>query len=179
MAFRTETLRALGGFDPATGTGTRARGGDDLAGFFSVVAAGHTLAYQPAAIVRHAYRRDSESLRALMYDYGAGLGAFLTKIVVDRPELLLDIAWRIPFGAAHALRSRPSRRDGESHPLGNGLAARERLGMLAGPAGYLIERRRRRALYAVRGAGSARLQRDGLVLSGPPAQGGSDARRRK
>jgi glycosyltransferase involved in cell wall biosynthesis len=146
MAFRTETLRALGGFDPATGTGSRARGGDDLAGFFSVLAAGRTLAYQPAAIVRHAHRREAESLHTLMFDYGAGLGAFLTKIVVDRPELLLDIAWRVPFGVAHALRSRPTRRDGSA--LSRGLAARERLGMLAGMVGYLIERRARRAFYA-------------------------------
>ena len=145
MAFRTETLRALGGFDPATGTGSRARGGDDLAGFFSVLSAGHTLAYQPAAIVRHAHCRDAESLRALMFDYGAGLGAFLTKIMVDRPDLVLDIAWRAPFGAAHALRSRPSGRDATG--LSKGLAGRERLGMLAGMVGYLIERRARRQLY--------------------------------
>ena len=78
-----------------------------------------------------------------MYDYGAGLGAFLTKIVVDRPGRLLDIVWRVPFGAAHALRSRPSGRDRNSLAFGNGLAVRERLGMLAGPAGYLVERRRR------------------------------------
>ena len=147
MAFRTEALRALGGFDPATGTGTRARGGDDLAAFFSVIAAGHTLVYQPAAILRHAFRRDID-LRAQMYGYGAGLGAFLTKVVVDRPASLLDIAWRVPFGAAHALRSRGSARADTARALTIDLSVRERLGMLAGPAGYLIERRRRRAYYA-------------------------------
>jgi glycosyltransferase involved in cell wall biosynthesis len=151
MAFRTDALRALGGFDPATGTGSRARGGDDLAGFFSVLAAGHTLAYQPGAIIRHAYRREAEGLRTLMFDYGAGLGAFLTKVVIDRPALLLDIAWRVPFGAAYALRLRPSGRDGNGDGLAAGLVARERVGMLAGPVGYLIERRRRRALYPARG----------------------------
>jgi glycosyltransferase involved in cell wall biosynthesis len=151
MAFRTDALRSVGGFDPATGTGSRARGGDDLAGFFSILSVGLTLAYQPAAIVRHAHRREAEDLRTLMFDYGAGLGAFLTKIVVDRPELLLDIAWRIPFGAAHAVRSRPSRRDGSLSPLGKGLVARERLGMLAGAVGYLVERRARRAFYATNG----------------------------
>jgi glycosyltransferase involved in cell wall biosynthesis len=151
MAFRTDALRSVGGFDPATGTGSRARGGDDLAGFFSILSAGLTLAYQPTAIVRHAHRREAESLRTLMFDYGAGLGAFLTKIVVDRPELLLDIAWRVPFGAAHAVRSRPSRRDGSLTPLGKGLVARERLGMLAGAVGYLVERRARRAFYATDG----------------------------
>ncbi|MDX6629301.1 MAG: hypothetical protein QOH00_1547 [Gaiellales bacterium] len=147
MAFRTEILRALGGFDPATGTGTRARGGDDLAAFFSVVAAGHTLVYQPAAILRHAFRRDLD-LRAQMYGYGVGLGAFLTKVVADRPALLLDMAWRVPFGAAHALRSRSIEGADTSRALTRDLTRRERLGMLAGPAGYLIERRRRRALYA-------------------------------
>ena len=151
MAFGTDALRALGGFDPATGTGSRARGGDDLAGFFSVLAAGHTLAYQPGAIIRHAYRREAEGLRTLMFDYGAGLGAFLTKVVIDRPALLLDIAWRIPVGAAYARRLRPSGRDGNGDGLAAGLVARERVGMLAGPVGYLIERRRRRALYPARG----------------------------
>jgi glycosyltransferase involved in cell wall biosynthesis len=162
MAFRADALRALGGFDPATGTGSRARGGDDLSAFFSVLAAGHTLAYQPTAIVRHAHRPDAASLRRLMFDYGAGLGAFLTKIVVDRPSLLPDIAWRIPFGAAHALRSRPRGRSADADGLA-GLAARERLGMLAGPPGYLTERHRRRALYTAR--------RPGPRASGPEGHG--------
>ncbi|WP_324342636.1 glycosyltransferase family 2 protein [Baekduia sp.] len=177
MAFRTNVLRALGGFDPALGTGSRARGGDDLAGFFSVLAAGHTLAYQPAAIIRHAYRRDAACLRTLMFDYGAALGAFLTKIVVDRPGLLPDIAWRIPFGAAHAVRLRPSGRDGSADGLAAGLAARERVGMLVGPFGYLIERRRRRALRPARG--SRRPEPAELALSGLVAQGSPDGRRRE
>jgi O-antigen biosynthesis protein len=161
MAFRTDALRAIGGFDPATGTGSRSRGGDDLAGFFSILAAGHTLVYQPSAILRHAYRRDVQSLRTLMFDYGAGLGAFLAKIVVDRPGRLPGIVWRIPFGTAHALRSRPSVGDRGARGPARGLAARERLGMLAGPVGYLIERRRRRALYAARRRGAATAARGG------------------
>jgi hypothetical protein len=167
MAFRTDTLRALGGFDPAMGTGSRTRGGDDLAGFFSVLSVGLTLAYQPTAIVRHAHRREAESLRALMFDYGAGLGAFLTKIVVDRPERLFDIAWRVPFGVAHALRARPSRRDGRDGAFITGLAARERLGMLAGVVGYLIERRARRALYAGRRLERSRPERRELAPPEP------------
>jgi O-antigen biosynthesis protein len=39
MAFRTAALRAIGGFDPALGAGTRAQGGDDLAAFFDNVSA--------------------------------------------------------------------------------------------------------------------------------------------
>lgn len=148
MAFRTNALRALGGFDPATGAGTLARGGDDLAAFFAVIAAGHTLAYQPTAIVRHSHRRTAEDLRAQMFSYGTGLGAFLTKVVVDHPRLLPSLAWRIPFGAAHTVRLRRPGSRGRMDGLPGDLAGRERLGMLAGPPGYLIERRRRRALYA-------------------------------
>jgi hypothetical protein len=150
MAFRNDALRALGGFDPATGAGTRARGGDDLAAFFGILASGDSVAYQPAAIVRHFYRRDLEGLRRQMFDYGAGLGAHLTKIVVDRPALLLDVARRTPFGAAHIRRARSSGSENESPELTTKLARLERLGMLVGPTGYLLERQRRRAWYAGR-----------------------------
>jgi O-antigen biosynthesis protein len=150
MAFRNDALRALGGFDPATGAGTRARGGDDLAAFFGILASGDSVAYQPAAIVRHFYRRDLEGLRRQMFDYGAGLGAHLTKIVVDRPALLLDVARRTPFGAAHIRRARSSGSENESLELTTKLARLERLGMLVGPTGYLLERQRRRAWYAGR-----------------------------
>jgi O-antigen biosynthesis protein len=134
MAFRTEALRALGGFDPATGAGTRSRGGDDLAAFFGIVASGATIAYQPAAIVRHYYRRDVTGLRRQMFDYGAGLGAYLAKIVADDPVCLLDLGRRAPCGASHIVsaRSSPSR--------SNDLAARELAGLLTGPARYVRER---------------------------------------
>ena len=134
MAFRTEALRALGGFDPATGAGTRSRGGDDLAAFFGIVASGATIAYQPAAIVRHYYRRDVAGLRRQMFDYGAGLGAYLAKIVADDPVRLLDLGRRAPCGASHIVsaRSSPSR--------SNDLAARELAGLLTGPARYVRER---------------------------------------
>ena len=134
MAFRTEALRALGGFDPATGAGTRSRGGDDLAAFFGIVASGATIAYQPAAIVRHYYRRDVAGLRRQMFDYGAGLGAYLTKIVADDPVRLLDLGRRAPRGASHIVGAR------SSPSLSNDLAARELAGLLTGPARYVRER---------------------------------------
>ena len=59
MAFATDVLRDLGGFDPALGTGTAASGGDDLAAFFEVLAAGHALVYEPSAVVFHAHRRET------------------------------------------------------------------------------------------------------------------------
>jgi O-antigen biosynthesis protein len=148
MAFRTEALRALGGFDPAIGAGTWSRGGDDLAAFFEVIANGGSVAYQPAAIVRHFYRSDLDGLRRQMFDYGAGLGAYLTKIVVDRPTILGELRHHVPAGVSHALHMRSGGGAKDSFGFGAELARAERRGMLAGPPAYLLERLRRRAMYA-------------------------------
>ena len=77
MSFDRDVLRELGGFDPAIGTGTVARGGDDLAAFFGVIAAGYPPVYQPTALVWHRHRRDLDSLADQAYGYGVGLGAYV------------------------------------------------------------------------------------------------------
>jgi GT2 family glycosyltransferase len=139
MAFSAEALRRVGGFDPATGTGTRARGGDDLAAFFSVVSAGYAIVYEPAAIIRHRHRRDPDLERQL-FDYGAGLTAYLTKVVVDRPGRMLDIARRIPRGVAYALAKGSDRNAGWHDAVPPELIRAERRGMLYGPVGYFAAR---------------------------------------
>ena len=96
MSFDAEMLRALGGFDQATGTGTVARGGDDLAAFFAVIAAGHSLVYQPAAMVWHRHRRDLESLSNQAYGYGVGLGAYLASALAAHPSTLGRALYRAP-----------------------------------------------------------------------------------
>ncbi|WP_395575421.1 glycosyltransferase [Streptomyces sp. BK79] len=104
MAFRTSALRAVGGFDPATGAGTRARGGDDLYGFVRVLAGGHRLRYTPRALVWHHHRETWRDLETQAYGYGAGLTAYLTAILVNRPALLPALLARVPGGLAHARR---------------------------------------------------------------------------
>jgi hypothetical protein len=144
MAFPVEVLRRLGGFDPAMGAGTRARGGDDLAAFFEVVFNGYTLVYEPAAIVRHRHRGNLDTLERQLFDYGAGLTAYLTKILVDRPSLLLDIARRLPHGLVYALGPRSERNAGWQELVPHALVRAERRGMLYGPFGYIASRRERR-----------------------------------
>ncbi len=139
MAFSAEALRRVGGFDPATGTGTRARGGDDLAAFFDVVSLGYTLVYEPAALVRHRHARDAD-LRRQLFDYGAGLTAYLTRTVVGRPARMLDIARRVPRGLAHGLGRRSTRNAGWQALVPRELVRAERRGMLYGPFGYLAAR---------------------------------------
>ncbi|GGL73939.1 hypothetical protein GCM10010129_17020 [Streptomyces fumigatiscleroticus] len=150
MAFRTAVLRAVGGFDPATGAGTRARGGDDLYGFVRVLAAGHRLHYTPQALVWHHHRETWRDLETQAYGYGAGLTAYLTAILVNRPALLPAFLARLPRGLAHARAltavreaaggSAPGGHDQRTHPWPHRLSRLQRRGMLYGPVGYLRAR---------------------------------------
>ena len=145
MAFRTDALRAMGGFDPALGAGTIARGGDDLNAFARVVLHGHRLVYEPAAIVWHMHRRDLGGLRRQAFGYGAGLTAYLTSIVVEKPARLPELARRAPGGLRYALApsSPKNARVPSSQP--RDLRYRELAGMALGPLLYTASRRSAKA----------------------------------
>ncbi|MFE0444243.1 glycosyltransferase [Streptomyces fungicidicus] len=153
MAFRTDVLRAVGGFDPATGAGTAARGGDDLYGFVRVLSQGHRLRYTPYALVWHHHRETWSDLETQAYGYGAGLTAYLTAILVNRPALLPAFLARLPRGLARARAlteardtdggGAPGAHDTRTHPWPRRLSRLQRRGMLYGPLGYLRARRAR------------------------------------
>ena len=145
MAFRTDRLRGLGGFDPATGTGTTARGGDDLAAFFSVLAAGYSLVYQPTAVAWHQHKRDLESLRSQTYGYGVGLGAYLTSALLDHPAKAGQAMRLAPSGLRYAFHPASPRnaRTGRSWP--RELVWRERRGLALSPLAYGLSRLRSRS----------------------------------
>ncbi len=111
MAFRTDVLRAMRGFEPALGAGTEAKGGDDLAAFFDVIAAGHAIAYEPGAIVYHQHHRTFEALERQTFGYGAGLTAYLTKTIVEEPGRMLDMLAKAPRAAHHALSPSSSKNE--------------------------------------------------------------------
>ncbi|MFE3830067.1 glycosyltransferase family 2 protein [Streptomyces sp. NPDC059092] len=134
MAFRADVLRAVGGFDPATGTGTPAKGGDDLYAFVRVLAAGHRLRYTPEALVWHHHRETWQDLRNQAYGYGAGLTAYLTAILVRHPALLPALLAKVPRGLAHARAI--TAHGAQTYPWPRSLSRLERRGMLYGPLGY-------------------------------------------
>ena len=140
MAFRTDVLRQIGGFDSALGAGTLARGGDDLAAFFEVIQTGHQLVYAPDAIVWHHHRRDEAGMYRQAFGYGVGLGAYLTKLVLDRPASLFQLAAALPAGLVHlfAPSSPKNSRLADDYPAA--LVWRERLGILAGMPLYVLSR---------------------------------------
>ncbi|KAF0960132.1 hypothetical protein MLGJGCBP_06796 [Rhodococcus sp. T7] len=148
MAFDSAVLRRLGGFDPAIGVGTFARGGDDLAGFFRVVVARHQLVYQPSAAVWHRHHRDMVALRNQAYGYGVGLGAFLTSALIHEPRMLGALIRRLPHGITYTFRASSERNRGRYDGLPDELAGLEKRGVLIGPAAYAISRWRSGRGYA-------------------------------
>jgi hypothetical protein len=154
MAFRADVLRAAGGFDPALGTGTAARGGDDLLAFFRTAVGGrHSVVYQPSALVWHHHRKEPGALAQQAFGYGVGLGAYLAAAVAREPRTVFSLLRRLPSGTAYALRdSRPDAADPAAWPVR--LARLERYGLLCGPAAYARSRWRER--FARGGSGGGR-----------------------
>ena len=88
MAFRRSTLVRMGGFITSLGTGTSARGGEDLAMFIELITSGSTVAFEPAALVRHSHRRTQREFLRQVRDYGTGLTAMFTALIVRNPRHL-------------------------------------------------------------------------------------------
>jgi GT2 family glycosyltransferase len=86
MAYRRAVFPEIGVFDPALDVGTVTNGGGDLDMFFRVLKYGHTLVYEPAAIVRHRHRRDYAHLRTQITNNGIGFFSHLVRNSLEFPE---------------------------------------------------------------------------------------------
>ena len=133
----TAVARELGGFDPALGPATLARGGEDLDLLARVLRSGYALSYEPRAIVWHEHPGGSARLRRQVYSYGIGLGAMLGKQLIASPRRR-DFVRAIPSGVRY-LRDPGSRKNvGKPTAYPRGLTRLERCGMLVGPALYVV-----------------------------------------
>jgi GT2 family glycosyltransferase len=141
LAFKTAALRRLGGFAAELGAGTRALGGEDLDIFLRLLASGAAIVYEPGAILRHHHLRDHAALRRQLHGYGVGLGAALTKCLLDRPARALDLAVRLPAGLAYLLSPASPKNRRKRADFPGELTRLELRGVLAGPAAYLRSRR--------------------------------------
>lgn len=71
MAYRRSVFEEIGYFDPALDVGTATHGGGDLEMFFRVLKAGHTLVYEPQAMIRHRHRREYHQLETQIQNNGS------------------------------------------------------------------------------------------------------------
>ncbi len=142
MAFTASVLREIGGFDPALGGTGPSRCGQDIALLFKVVLYGHKLVYEPASLVYHLNRREYSALCKQIYNYGVGLTAYLTKVILENPELLPDFILQGIQSVLHSLRDQLSRdQSPKSHKKSvtypQELSALKLKGMIYGPLAYI------------------------------------------
>ncbi|WP_426989102.1 glycosyltransferase family 2 protein [Pseudarthrobacter sp. Y6] len=149
FALDRRTALSLGGFDNALGVGTRTGGGEDIDMFTRVILGGFSLVVQPSAIVWHRHRGGLDELRAQARGYGSGLGAWLTKILLNPNTARLALA-RAPGVAWELLQSastsrQPAATKGQSHDSWDRQLAQvlrlELISVACGPLNYLLGRR--------------------------------------
>ncbi len=150
MAFRTSTLRRIGGFDVALGTGTPARGGEDLAAIITVLWTRGSVGYEPTAVVHHRHRSEYVELLTLMDGEGTGFTAMLTSLVRDDPRHVFGLSVQFLLSLRKLVFERARRLRGLS-TVGPKVRARDPLfppelskrefrACLRGPRAYLRSR---------------------------------------
>ena len=149
MAFRTDVLRELGGFDEALDTGGPVPGGGDLDIFYRIIRAGRPIAYEPRFLAFHEHRRElAELRRQYRRSWGLGFMVFVTKCLRADPErrlqLLAFIAWWFRWELSELGRSiagsQPIR---GSHPIPPAMILGELYGGIVGLLGGYGRSRRR------------------------------------
>ena len=143
MAFRTEALRALGGFDPALGAGTPSCGGEDIDIAVRVLLKGHLLVRQPAAVVWHPSHGSYGELLQQIEDYGCGLGAAISKFATRRATAA-RLLRRVPAGLRVLFGNDSSKNDQRSASYPAELRRAELRGMVRGLLAYQTTSRRLR-----------------------------------
>lgn len=89
MAYRRSVFDEIGYFDPALDVGTVTNGGGDLEMFFRVIKEGHTLVYEPSAIVRHRHRQEYSQLQTQIANNGIGFCSYLVRCALNYPDVRL------------------------------------------------------------------------------------------
>jgi glycosyltransferase involved in cell wall biosynthesis len=141
MAFRRAALENIGSFDPALGAGTKARGGDDLNSFALTILAGQAIVYEPAAITWHQHRRDETGMQRQAFNYGVGLGAYLTSVISRKPHLIWHFSKGFPSGIAHMMSASSPKLARLPKDFPSSFVWLERIGILYGPFAYFNSRR--------------------------------------
>ncbi|WP_422745649.1 glycosyltransferase family 2 protein [Mycobacterium sp. WMMD1722] len=134
FAVRRTVVTELGGFDEALGAGAPTGSGEDVDIFLRIMVAGHLLVREPAAVVWHSHRRTVEGLRTQMHNYGIGLSAWITKLLVS-PRTFTLVVSRLVIGLRHLGRVTEVRDDAsaDAAPGLRSLKRAEMSGVILGP----------------------------------------------
>ncbi len=140
MTFRTDVLRALGGFPPELDAGTATASGGDIYVLGRVLAAGMRVVYDPSSMVWHDHRADTSELRRVMRGYGRGITSMASRALLVDGELpaLKTIRW--PF--THFVRTLTATLRSQRGALELLAAAEQARGAVEGPLTWARSLRR-------------------------------------
>ena len=159
MAFRSAVLRDIGGFDVRLGAGTPSRAASDLYIFIQLAWKGHSLGFEPAALVHHTHFRDELSLERQVDAWAVGFTALMCALIEQDPRHIPAMLATLPravrsFGWPYVQKLRPlswrgtstagdtqAGPDAEDQSAMSRLARIELRGMARGPAAYWRSRR--------------------------------------
>jgi hypothetical protein len=113
-----------------------------------ILLSGHSIVYEPSAIVSHVHRATLEALSRQMRAYGSGCTAALTAIVLDSPRARRELPPKVIQGVRHMVHRSSGVRDTPTLP--SGLLRREAGGLIIGPWLYLKGRRSLRRFGEIR-----------------------------
>ena len=139
IALRKSVAEDLGGFANDLGAGTKAHGGEDIDILMRVVNSGHTLIYEPAALMWHFHRRTYSALEKQMFRYGVGFSATVMKWMLE-PKTASQLIGKLSAGFKHALNPASDKNKRKNEHFPHQLTWLERAGMLAGPVAYVRSR---------------------------------------
>lgn len=141
MAFRRLAFADWRGFNERTDRGTPLHGGGDQHAFFSLVALGHSVAYVPAAIVKHPLPQSMRELEKRYLDDLTASAGYFTMLLVEQSGYRLRTL-RYLLGSVSG-KPRTWRGQSARRPV-IGTASRRLLALARGPIRYLIGRLDRR-----------------------------------
>jgi glycosyltransferase involved in cell wall biosynthesis len=145
MAFRTEALRAIGGFDNRLGAGTLTHGGEETRALSLLLLNGSMILHWPPAITWHYHRRTGEALETQFFGYSAGLTAFYMSMILSSPKYVWRILRCVPRGGKRTLANRScGHADGPPAGFPENLLRASRKGLFQGAWLYLREWMRQR-----------------------------------
>jgi len=142
LATRAGVVESIGGFDPALGAGSPAKGGEDTLALTQVLLAGGMIVYHPAALTRHFHRSDLDGLRRQLIGYGTGLTAAYTSLLVKQPRRLPQLLALTPIALRDIFGASGARVATINDDFPRDLLRANLRGMIVGPAAYLRGRRR-------------------------------------
>ena len=143
-AFRTESLRRIGGFDEDLGAGRPTRGGEDLDIFLRLVLAGDGIVYEPGALVWHRHVPEIEQFRMRVLGYGMGLSAVFTKHLMATRSERVAILRRMHHAAHHMWSGKSTKNASKGGSYPRWYSMLELLGVVVGPPVYAWTRWRSR-----------------------------------